>query len=219
MPNRFTPAKILIVDDHPMIREGLSLRISTQKDLQVCGQAASEAEAMQLVQETQPDLVLIDLSLKDSSGIELIKQIKSRYPAVNMLVFSGFHESLYAERALRAGALGYLNKQEPDEKVIEAIHTVLHGKRYVSSEIAQKLIDHALGAADPGKSPIESLTDRELEILHMIGEGLTSSVIADRLFLSTHTIDSHRENIKRKLSVKNSGELVRTAVQWVLETG
>lgn len=219
MTERPTPAKILIVDDHPMIREGLSLRISTQKDLQVCGQAASEEEAIQLVQETQPRLVLIDLSLKNSNGIDLIKQIKSRFPAVNMLVFSGFHESLYAERALRAGALGYVNKQESDEKVIEAIHTVLEGKRYVSSEITQKLIDQALGTTDATKSPIERLTDRELEILHMIGEGLTSSTIANRLFLSTHTIDTHRENIKRKLNVKNSGELVRTAVQWVLETG
>lgn len=219
MASRKAPAKILIVDDHPLVREGLTMRLSTQRDMKVCGEAATEDEALSLVKQLRPDLVLVDISLKKGHGIELIKQVKSRYPAVKTLVISGHQESLYAERAMRAGALGYLNKQESNEKVLEAIRAVLAGQRYVSPAITQRLVDHALGEADQNRTPIERLTDRELEIFRMIGEGLTSGAIADRLFLSTHTIDTHRENIKRKLNVKNAGELSRAAVQWVLEHG
>lgn len=195
------------------------MRISTQADLKVCGEAASESEALSVVQETIPDLVLVDISLKSGHGIELVKQIKSRFPAVKMLVVSGYQESLYAERALRAGALGYLNKQESNDKVLEAIRTVLAGQRYVSAAIAQRLVSQSLARVDEVKTPMARLTDRELEIFRMIGEGLTSGAIANRLFLSTHTIDTHRENIKRKLELKNAGELSRAAVQWVLENG
>jgi DNA-binding NarL/FixJ family response regulator len=202
-----------------MVREGLTMRISTQSDLKVCGEAASEAEALSLVQETTPDLVLVDISLKSGHGIELVKQIKSRFPNVKTLVVSGYQESLYAERALRAGALGYLNKQESNDKVLEAIRTVLSGERYVSAVITQRLVSQSLASADDVKTPMARLTDRELEIFRMIGEGLTSGAIANRLFLSTHTIDTHRENIKRKLDLKNAGELSRSAVQWVLENG
>jgi DNA-binding NarL/FixJ family response regulator len=213
------PAKVLIVDDHPMVREGLTLRMSTRPDLKVCGEAATEEEALALVRETNPELVLIDISLKSGNGIELVKQIKSRHPAVKMLVISGFQESLYAERALRAGALGYLNKQESNDKVLDAIHTVLTGQHYFSPGITQRLIKQALGGERENTSTIGNLTDRELEIFRMIGEGLTSSAIAKGLFLSTHTIDTHRENIKRKLGLTNAGELTRAAVQWVLESG
>lgn len=196
------------------------MRISTQSDLKVCGEAATEEEALLLVKETSPDLVLVDISLKGGHGIEVIKQVKARYPAVKMLVVSGYQESLYAERALRAGALGYLNKQESNEKILEAIRTVLAGERFVSAAITQRLVNQALGADDDEtKSPVERLTDRELEVFRLIGEGLTSSAIASQLFLSTHTIDTHRENIKRKLGVANAGELTRAAVQWVLENG
>lgn len=215
--NRQMPARILIVDDHPMVREGLRLRMSTQPDLQVCGEAETEQQALVLVQEFNPDLVLIDISLKTGHGIDLVKQIKSRHPTVKMLVISGFQESLYAERALHAGALGYLNKQESNDKVLIAIRTVLAGQHYFSPEITQRLIKQALGTPLEKKTSIESLTDRELEIFRMIGQGLTSGAIANSLFLSTHTIDTHRENIKRKLNLKNAGELTRAAVQWVLE--
>ena len=136
-----------------------------------------------------------------------------------MLVISGFQESLYAERAFRAGAMGYLNKQESNEKLIKAIRTVLDGKRFLSPEISLRLIEQALGASDANKTPIGSLTDRELQIFRMIGEGLATSVSANRLFLSTHTIDTHRENIKRKLTIKTAAELSRAAVQWILENG
>ncbi len=219
MISRQSLAKILIVDDHPMVREGLAMRISTQRDLTVCGEAASEDEALAMVQKTQPELVIVDISLKVGNGIDVIKRVKSDYPAVKLLVVSGYQESLYAERALRAGALGYLNKQESNDKVLEAIRTVLAGKRYVSAEITQRLVNQALGSEDKTKAPIDRLTTRELDIFRMIGEGMNSGAIAERLFISTHTIDSHRENIKRKLAIKNAGELTRTAVQWVLENG
>jgi DNA-binding NarL/FixJ family response regulator len=211
--------KILIVDDHPSVREGLALRISLHADLEVCGEADSEEQAITLVQQMKPDLMLVDISLKSGHGLELIKRIRSMDPTVKMLVISGFQESLYAERACRAGALGYLNKQESSEKMIEAIRTVLGGERFLSPEISRRLISQALGSSDRKKTPIEQLTDRELEVFRMIGEGLSTGIIANRLFLSTHTIDTHRENIKRKLTLNSAAELSRAAVQWLLENG
>lgn len=219
MTKRHFPVRILIVDDHPSVREGLALRISIHADLEVCGEAESEEQAIELVRQTKPDLVLVDISLKSGHGLELIKRIRSMDPAIKMLVISGFQESLYAERACRAGAMGYLNKQESSEKMIEAIRTVLAGERFLSPEISRRLINQALGSSDGKKTAIEQLTDRELEIFRMIGEGLSTGVIATRLFLSTHTIDTHRENIKRKLTLNNAAELSRAAVQWLLETG
>ena len=219
MTSRLSPAKILIVDDHPMVREGMAMRISGQRDLKVCGEAATEDEALALVKETSPDLMIVDISLKSGNGIALIKQVNARYPTVKMLVVSGFQESLYAERALRAGALGYLHKQESSDKLIDAIRTVLNGERYVGPEITRRLVAQALGTRDETKTPIELLSDRELEIFRMIGQGQTSGDIARKLHLSTHTIDTHRENIKRKLGAHTAAELNRQAVQWVLENG
>ena len=217
MTSVLSRTKILIVDDHSMVREGLILRISAYPDLEVCGEAATEEEAMVLVKQTQPGLVIVDISLKSGHGIELIKRIREFSSTIKILVSSGFQESLYAERALRAGALGYLNKQDSGEKVIEAIHTVLRGDRYVSAAITQRLVSQALGNRSEAADPIASLSDRELEIFRMIGNGKTSGSIADELFLSTHTIDTHRENIKRKLGLKNAAELSRSAVQFLLE--
>ena len=211
--------RIFIVDDHPMMREGLTLRLSRQPDWEVCGEAASEAEALTLIETTAPHLVLVDISLKSGHGIDLVKQIKSRHPQIKMLVISGFDESLYAERALRAGALGYLNKQESNENLLEAIRTVLAGQRFVSETMAQRLVGQALGDSDQPQSPTAGLTDRELQIFRLVGEGIMTSAIADRLFISTHTVDSHRENIKRKLNIHNAGELTRAAMRWVLENG
>ncbi|WP_417390802.1 response regulator [Gimesia sp.] len=209
--------RILIVDDHPLVREGIAMRIGMYPDLQVCGEAATEDEAFTMVQQISPDLMIIDISLKSGHGLELIKRIKSLHLDVRMLVVSGFQESLYAERVLRAGALGYLSKQESNAKLIDAIRAVLKGQRYVSAEITQRLLERALGNQDMKRPPIEQLTDRELEIFRLIGQGWTSGLIADQLFLSTHTIDTHRENIKRKLACKNAGELNRQAIQWLLE--
>lgn len=219
MKRRIRPTKILIVDDHPLVREGLTLRISMHDDLQVCGEAATEDEALALVQSTEPDLAIVDLSLKSGHGLEVIKQVKSRHPRVKMLVLSGFQESLYAERALRAGALGYLCKHESNDKLLEAIRTVLAGERFLSDELARKLIARSLDKAPAVQEPTELLTDRELDVFRLIGEGQASGAIAGQLSLSVHTIDSHRENIKRKLQLKNAGELTRAAVQWVLEQG
>jgi len=210
--------RIMIVDDHPMMRDGLSMRISAQTDLEVCGEAAAEDEAMELFKQVCPDLVIVDISLKSGDGIELIKRIKARNSTVKILVVSAFQESLYAERAMRAGALGYLNKQESNEKVIEAIRTVINGERYASIELTQRLVSQALGKRSETHDPIEQLTDRELEIFKLIGAGVPTSTIADQLFLSTHTIDTHRENIKRKLGAKNGAELSRLAIVWMLES-
>jgi len=219
MTDNFSRAKILIVDDHALVREGLRLRISAFSDLEVCGEAATEDEAVGLVKEMKPDLVVVDISLKSGHGIELIKRIKSIAPKVKMLVCSGFKESLYAERALRAGASGYLNKQDSGGRVIDAIRTVLRGELYVSDEISGRLMAHALGNKGTSGEPMDALTDRELEIFRMIGNGKTSGTIATELFLSTHTIDTHRENIKRKLGAKSAAELSCLAVQAILEDG
>jgi len=214
-----TCARIMIVDDHPMMRDGLTMRISSQADMEVCGEAATEDEAVELVKQISPDLVIVDISLQSGNGIELIKRIKALNPTVKMLVVSAFQESLYAERALRAGALGYLNKQESNERVIHAIRTVMKGERYASEELTQRLVAQALGKRCETQSPIEQLTDRELEIFRLIGAGLSTGAVAEQLFLSTHTIDTHRENIKRKLGAKSGAELNRLAIQAVLEGG
>ena len=218
MTQRNSPKRILIVDDHPSVRDGLSLRIALNSDLEVCGESDSEDEAFKLVKQSAPDLVLIDISLKDGSGIELLKRIRQYNPTIKTLVVSGFQESLYAERACRAGAMGYLNKQESSVRLIEAIRTVLAGDLFLSPTMSRRLINQSLGFRDVTKSPIDNLTNRELEIFRLIGDGLTSSAIAERLFLSTHTIDTHRENIKRKLGINNAAELSRAAVQWLLES-
>jgi len=208
---------IVLIDDHPLVRLGVRLQLSTCSDLHVCGEAGSNAEAVQLVAEHQPDLVILDIALKDGLAVQLVKQIRTRHPSVKVLVLSGFEESLYGERILRAGASGYLNKQEAASELLRAVRTVLQGNRYVSTDLSRRLISKALGSAEVVKDSIELLTDRELEVFRMIGVGLTSSAIASRLHLSTHTIDSHRENIKRKLGARDGAELNRRAVQWVLE--
>lgn len=215
-PKRHT---ILLVDDHPLVREGLALRISLEADLQVCGEAAGPAEALQAIDRLQPDLVLVDLSLKGGHGIELIGNVKKRHPQIRMLVLSGFPEALYAERSLRAGADGYLNKQESTDRLLVAIRSVLAGRRYLSSELERRLADLALGRPSEPDSTTSRLSDREMEIFRLIGQGLSTKALAESLYLSPHTIDTHRENIKRKLGLANAAELIRAAVQYVLEHG
>lgn len=212
--------RILIVDDHPMMRAGLAAQISDQPELEVCGQAEDVNDALAAVKSTSPDLAIIDIALREGHGIDLVKEIKSRFPAVKMLVLSAYKESLYAERALRAGAMGYLNKQETSKKIFEAICTILAGERYISDEMTKRLVSQAIEAADPTKtSPVDRLSDRELEVFRLIGEGLTTSAIARRLHLSPHTIDTHREKIKQKLNIKTANEMQRAATQWMLENG
>lgn len=209
-------ASILLVDDHPLLRAGLAARLLAEPDLKVVGQAASEAEALELLRNGLPDLAIIDISLRDSSGLDLVRQIRARGNACKVLVISGFRESIYGERALRAGALGFLNKQETDERLLEAVRTVLKGRRFCSPILTQRLMTQALNG-DQELRGVERLTDRELDVYRMIAEGYSSGVIAAKLFISTHTVDTHRENIKRKLGLKSAGELTRSAVHWQLE--
>jgi DNA-binding NarL/FixJ family response regulator len=212
-----TPAQVLIVDDHPLVRDGLTAVISAQPDLRVCGAAGTVDEALAVLDMTHPTLMIVDLTLKDGRGLALIKKVALRAPQVKMLVVSAHEESLFAERAMRAGAHGYVNKQEAQQSIINAIRAVLRGERYLSEAMTHRLVGQAIGGkAKPGG--IEGLTDRELEIFELIGRGNSTRSIAQQLHLSIHTIETHRENIRAKLNLRNGSELVRRAVQWVLET-
>lgn len=213
-------SRILIVDDHPLVREGLAARIGRQSGWEVCGEAESAEEALEQVGQTQPDLVVVDISLKGGDGISLIRDIHSRFDYVKTLVSSMHDESLYAERALRAGASGYINKQEMPDKVLDAIQQVLNGKLYLSQRMTEQLLQRAVGGLQlRERMPVENLSDRELQVFRMIGKGLKSRQVADELHLSIKTVETHRENIKAKLGVRNSAELARQAVQWALENG
>lgn len=213
-------ARIFIVDDHPVMRRGLSQIIEDIDDLETAGEARGAEEALQKMAEVNPDLVLIDVSLGDRSGLELIKDLKVRHPDLKMLVLSMHDESLFAERAVRAGALGYVNKNEPTETVIAAMRHVLEGRIFLSDKVTNQIVQRAAsGGHQPVPSPIERLSDRELEVFQMIGEGMITKQIAAKLHLSTKTIETYRENIKTKLNLGNSSELMRHAVQWVLQGG
>ena len=212
--------RILIVDDHPLVRSGFVQLISDEPDLEVCGEAADESQALQLVAATAPDLVIVDLSLAGGSGINLIERIKAHHGEVAMLVVSMHDESLFAERVLAAGALGYLNKQEAPSNIIRAIRRVLEGKVYVSDKLTERLLDSLTGMAKtPGQSPMQRLSNRELEVFELIGRGMTTGKIADHLKLSTKTIETHRENIKKKLGLASGQELTRRAMHWLIERG
>ncbi|WP_442510417.1 response regulator [Novipirellula sp. SH528] len=218
MKNEIVKTRIVIVDDHPLMRDGLTMRITAQPGWEVSGVAATEDEGVTVISEQCPDLVLVDISLKSGNGIELIKRVRSRNPTVKFLAISAYKESLYAERAFRAGALGYLNKQETNEKLIDAIRTVLKNERFLSEELKARLVASALKNTSGEQNPIDSLSDREREIFRLIGEGMTTGAIAEQLFLSTHTIDTHREHLKRKLNVSTANELSRMAFQAMLES-
>ena len=215
--SRGKATRILIVDDHPLVRRGLAEVISHEPDWEVCGEAATASEALRLVSELAPDLVTIDISLNDGNGMDLIKQVNSSYPEVKVLVASMHDESLFAERCLRAGAMGYINKIEATEKVLEAIRTILDGKVYLSEQFRQRMVHRMIGREKIDQSPLESLSNRKLEVFSLIGHGLTTREIADKLHLSPKTIYTHRKSLKLKLNLKNATELNHHAVQWVLE--
>lgn len=218
MPRLKNKVKILIVDDHPMIREGLVSVLSREPDFEVCGQADDIPEALKLVEETSPDLAIVDISLKTGNGIDLIQRIKARNNSVQILISSLYDEMIYAERALRAGAMGYVSKQEPAQQIVAAIRQILAGRIYTSERVGDQLQQLALGRQQRnGKSPIESLSNRELEVYTLIGQGLQTTEIADQLRLSVKTVETHRQRIKRKLGLTSTTELFRSAVQWVLE--
>jgi DNA-binding NarL/FixJ family response regulator len=213
------PTEILIVDDHPLVREGLTALISKQRDFSLCGEASGIAEARELARATKPNVAIVDLKLNDGNGIALIKELAERYADMKVLALSMHDETLFAERALRAGAAGYVSKHDAGRTIIHAIRTVLEGGVYLSERMANRMITRSVGLNKQPKtsSPLEQLSDRELEIFEMIGDGLTSREIAEELDVSQRTIDTHRENIKQKLNLKNAVELMKHAVQWVLE--
>ncbi len=207
--------KIIIVDDHPIIRQGLAELINNEPDLIVCGQAEDAHEALVKIKESEPDMVIVDISLKETSGMELIKDIKVQYPNLPVLVLSMHDEALYAERMLRAGAKGYVMKAEATEKVIVAIRKILSGQIYVSDKMAAKMVRKLVGGGpDTGVSAIERLSDRELEVFRLIGQGYGTRQIAERLHLSIKTIETYREHIKEKLNLADASELLQYAIQW-----
>ena len=208
--------KILVVDDHPMIREGLARLVADEQDLIICGQAEDAYEALKAISETKPDVVIIDISLKSSSGIELMKSVKAQYPKLPVLILSMHDEALYAERALRAGAMGYIMKQEASEKLLTAIRHVLGGQIFVSDKVSKRLIRKlARGKTEMVTSPVDNLSDRELEVFQLIGQGYGTSQIAEKLYLSIKTIETYRTHIKEKLNLADSHELLQYAIQWV----
>lgn len=211
--------QILIVDDHPMVRRGLSDMLSREPGLKVCAEASHAGEALEKASAARPDLIIIDLSLQEGSGLELIKQIRAQSSDVKMLVVSMHDEKLFAERALHAGAQGYINKGASPEEFIQAIRSVLKGKVYLSPQMTERVLERCVDqdSAELSASPIESLTDRELEVFLLIGQGLTTRQIAEHLSLSVKTIETHRDSIKQKLNVRTGAELNRQAVAWSLE--
>ena len=212
--------QVLIVDDHPFMRRGLAQTINDQPDLKVCGEAGNSAEALRIMEDCAPRLAVVDISLGEESGIELIQLIHQRWPNTRILVSSMHDETLFAERALRAGALGYVNKGEPPGVFVAALQRIRSGQSYLSERMTHRMLDHVLtDKQEVNRSPIESLSNRELEVFEMIGKGMTTKQIAGRLALSPKTIETYREHIKHKLNLSNATELTRNAVQWVLEQG
>jgi DNA-binding NarL/FixJ family response regulator len=213
-------ARILIVDDHAIVRRGLAALLAEEPDLEICGEAADTAEALRQLALHGPDLVLVDITLKDGNGIDLIRQMRARDECTRMVVLSMHDESLFAERALRAGALGYVHKQEPAEKILDAIREVLGGGIYLSTSMTERVLRRTLTTGGrPVALPAEALSDRELQVFELIGQGLTTRDIAGKLHLSIKTVETYREHIKAKLHLKNGAELGRHAAQWVVENG
>lgn len=213
-----SPARIMIVDDHPFLRRGLAEFIEDETGMMVCGQASGITEAVQSLEQVGPDVLVVDLKLKDGSGFELIKQVKAMNRIIRMLVLSMYDETMYAERALRAGAMGYITKEEASDKVVDAIRQILRGEIYLSDQMSVRMLkDVASGRPRRVGSPLESLSDRELEVFELIGHAQGTRQIANRLHLSIKTIETHRESIKRKLALHGNLELIRSAMHWVFE--
>lgn len=211
-------ARVMIVDDHPAVCEGLGYRISSQEDMVVCGEAADMTEALRKIQELRPDVVIVDIALKDSDGLELVRKLKSDHKQVRALVHSMYDEVLYADRCLHVGAMGYVNKESNPDEVIRAIREVLAGRIYLSPTMTNELLGRAVNGRETHADLLGTLTDRQLEVFRLIGNGLTAHEIAKRLHISVHTVESHRENIKQKLRINTVSELTRRAVLWTTQS-
>jgi DNA-binding NarL/FixJ family response regulator len=197
--------RVFVVDDHPIVRQGLTLLINRESDLSVCGEAEDAHTAVQAVATVRPDIMVVDISLNGPDGLDLLKDIRTRYPELPVLILSMHDESVYAERALRAGAQGYIMKQEATEKVLVALRRILSGEIYVSERIANRMLQRYIGGPSAGRpSTIADLTDRELEVFRLIGEG----------HISVKTVESYQAHIKEKLSLRSARELVQHAIQW-----
>ncbi len=210
--------KILIVDDHPLLRQGIKQVIELEDDLRVSGETSSANEAIDLVNREMPDVVIVDITLAGNvSGIELVKSLNERFPEIKTLVLSMHDESLYAERAIRAGARGYIMKEVASKNIINAIRTILKNELYMSDAVSKRIIDKLVrGSADTVGISVEHLSNREFEIFQLIGNGFSTKEMAKKLNLSIYTVESHKKNIKEKLKLKNSSDLVKYAIQWVI---
>ncbi len=215
-PPRDSRKRILLVDDHAVVRFGIAQLINQQRDLTVCGEEEDAARALAAVERLQPDMLIVDIGLKESSGLELIRNVKAQFPKLPVLVVSGHDENIYAEIVFRAGALGYLMKQEMLDKIPTAIRQVLGGNIYVSAALGARMLQAQVrGQSSLGESPVKSLSDRELEVLQLIGHWKKTKEIAGELHLSVKTIEYYREQIKKKLNLKDSAELAQYATAWV----
>ncbi len=208
--------RIMVVDDHPIVSDGLSLLLNVEEDLEVCGFAEDADRAMDKIKKLRPDLMVIDISLKDGvSGVELTKTINKRYPSLPILVLSMHDENLYAERVIRAGAKGYIMKHEMTGIIVDAIRKILNGEIFLSEKMTSRLIDSLHGCQSENiTNPIEQLTNRELEVFQMIGQGFRSTEIAEKLDLSVKTVDTYKLRIKNKLNIQDSAHLTKLAIEW-----
>jgi DNA-binding NarL/FixJ family response regulator len=211
--------KVLLVDDHPVVRGGIAKFLEKEKDIVISGEADSASEAIKLINQDMPDIAIVDISLKgDTDGIELIKTIKTRFPEVNTLCLSMYEESVYAERVIRAGAKGYVQKSFDPQNLISAIRRIMEGKLYLSDDISDRIISKLLHgrSKDSADNPVDILSDREFQVFILTGNGYGSKEISEKMNLSVHTIESHKKNIKDKLNIENTAELNRQSIQWVI---
>lgn len=212
--------RVLIVDDHELVRFGIRQLIEAEADLEVCGEASDVPTALRMVRDCAPQVAVVDLSLQDGSGLELIKELHTSHPEVLVLVCSLHEEALFAPRVLRAGARGYVHKQQPASNIVAAIRRILSGGIYLSPATSERMLQEIVGNGKQQDSSLPAnLTDRELEVFEMIGRGLTTRQIAERLYLSPKTVEFHRDKIKQKLNVENTSVLMQRAVAWVLDQG
>ena len=211
---------VFIVDDHPLLRQGLTLMINREKDLAVCGEAEEAQAAMRAIAQHQPDILIVDISLSGPDGLELLKSIRNSYPGLPVLILSMHDEATYAERALRARANGYIMKQEATEKVLIAVRRILNGEVYLSDRIANKMLQQYIGGASTAlQSRLSALSDRELEVFRSIGEGRSTRQIADELHLSVKTVETYQAHLKEKLALRSGRELIQHAIQWKINEG
>lgn len=208
-------SRVFVVDDHPIVRQGLALLINRESDLTVCGEAEDAHTALQAVASANPDVLIVDISLNGPDGLDLLKEIRLHHPNLPVLILSMHDESIYAERALRAGAQGYIMKQEATEKVLVAVRRILASEIYVSERVANRMLQRYIGSrGSSGPSSVADLTNRELEVFRLIGEGHSTRRIAEDLHISVKTVESYQAHIKEKLSLRSARELVQHAIQW-----